>query len=80
MVYIFLNQNPNLGKFWRVLQWKILVYFMAIRSILRPIGILYGHLVHFEFLWYIFHRVGRVYPKNLSTFSKTLTRAHNVKT
>jgi hypothetical protein len=29
MVY-FQTENPNLGKFWRVLQWKMLVYFMYI--------------------------------------------------
>jgi hypothetical protein len=28
----FLTKNPNLGKFWRVLQWKILVYFMTFWS------------------------------------------------
>jgi hypothetical protein len=32
---IFLKQNPNLGKFWRVLKWKMLVYF------------LYSHLEYF---------------------------------
>jgi hypothetical protein len=26
----FQTKNPNLGKFWRALQWKILVYFMTI--------------------------------------------------
>jgi hypothetical protein len=30
----FQTKNPDLGKFWRVLQWKILVYFMTIWSIL----------------------------------------------
>jgi hypothetical protein len=24
----FRTKNPNLGNFWRVLQWKMLVYFM----------------------------------------------------
>jgi hypothetical protein len=24
----FRTKNPNLGKFWRVLQWKMLAYFM----------------------------------------------------
>jgi hypothetical protein len=24
----FQTENPKLGKFWRVLQWKMLVYFM----------------------------------------------------
>jgi hypothetical protein len=26
----FQTINPNIGKFWRVLQWKMLVYFTAI--------------------------------------------------
>jgi hypothetical protein len=26
----FQTQNPKLGKFWRILLWKILVYFMTI--------------------------------------------------
>jgi hypothetical protein len=28
-IVCFQTKNPNLGKFWRVLQWKMLVYFMA---------------------------------------------------
>jgi hypothetical protein len=27
------------------MKWKMLVYYMAIWNILRPIGIFYGHLV-----------------------------------
>jgi hypothetical protein len=45
MVY-FQTQNPNLGKFWSVLQSKMLVYFMAIRNIF------FGHLVYFMAIWY----------------------------
>jgi hypothetical protein len=30
---LFSNQNPNLGKFWRALDWKMLMYFMAIWNI-----------------------------------------------
>jgi hypothetical protein len=26
----FQDKNPNLGKFWRVLDWTMLMYFMAI--------------------------------------------------
>jgi hypothetical protein len=26
----FQTKNPNVGKFWRALKWKMLVYFMAI--------------------------------------------------
>jgi hypothetical protein len=43
----FQTKDPNLGKFWRVLQWKMLVYFMRIWSILRQIGLFYAHLVYF---------------------------------
>jgi hypothetical protein len=42
---VFLTKNPNFGKFWTALEWKMLVYFMAIWNILRPSGIFYGHLV-----------------------------------
>jgi hypothetical protein len=44
----FQTQNPNLCKFWRVLQWKMLVYFTASWSILWPFGI------YFMVVWYIF--------------------------
>jgi hypothetical protein len=44
MVY-FQTQNPNFGNFFSVLQWKVLVYFMAIWSILRPFDIFCDHLV-----------------------------------
>jgi hypothetical protein len=32
----FLTKNPNLGKFWRAWEWKMLVYFIAF-------GIFDGH-------------------------------------
>jgi hypothetical protein len=32
MVY-FQAKNPNLGKFWRALDWKMFTYLMAIRNI-----------------------------------------------
>jgi hypothetical protein len=44
MVY-FQTKNPNLGKLWRVLQWKMLLYFMSIWYILLQIGIFYGDLI-----------------------------------
>jgi hypothetical protein len=43
--------------FGRILQWKMLVYFMTIWSIhciwhiLWPFGIFYGYLVHFTPFW-----------------------------
>jgi hypothetical protein len=57
MVY-FQTKDPNLGKFWRVWQWKMLVVFRAILSILQTNGIVYGHLVHFVVICYIFSCVG----------------------
>jgi hypothetical protein len=59
---IFSNQNPILGKFLRVLQWKMLVYFMAIWSIcVQPIGIFYCHLVYFIVIWYTLLPFGILY-------------------
>jgi hypothetical protein len=60
MVY-FQTKNPNLGKFLRALDWKMLIYFMAIWNIFRTFGIFYvfyDHLVHFTFIWYIFSGYG----------------------
>jgi hypothetical protein len=51
----FQNKDTNLGKFWRVLQWKVLIYFMAIRPILRPLGI-------FVVIWYILWLFGIFSP------------------
>jgi hypothetical protein len=57
MVY-FQTKNFNLGKFLMVLQWKMLVYFMVIWSILGPfwsilwsVGIFYGNLVYLKKIW-----------------------------
>jgi hypothetical protein len=46
-VAYFLTKNPKMGTFRRVLQWKILVNFIAILYILLPFGIFCGHLVYF---------------------------------
>jgi hypothetical protein len=48
MVY-FQAKNPNFGKFWRSLGWKLLIYleyFTDIRNILCPFGTFCVHLVH----------------------------------
>jgi hypothetical protein len=52
----FQTKIPNLGKFWRVLQWKMLVY------------VFYGHLVHVMVFWYILFTFG-VFCGNLVYFS-----------
>jgi hypothetical protein len=57
MVY-FQTKNPNLGRFWRALYWKMTIYFMAIWNISWTFGIFYDHLVHFVFIWYILSGFG----------------------
>jgi hypothetical protein len=71
----FSNQksNPNLSKFWKILQCKMLIYFTAIRSILLPFGIhslwpfgvVSGHLVYFMVIWYVgmFSRFGMLHQE-----------------
>jgi hypothetical protein len=46
----FLTKNPNLGKFWKAVDWKILIHFMTIWNILPTFGIFYDHSVHFVFI------------------------------
>jgi hypothetical protein len=48
----FQTKNANLGKFWRALDWKMLIYIMAIWNILQTFGVFYDHLVHFFLFWY----------------------------
>jgi hypothetical protein len=57
MVYLH-PKNPNLGTFWRALEWKILAHFMAIWYFLRISGIFYYHVLHFVALWYILPHFG----------------------
>jgi hypothetical protein len=57
MVY-FQTKNTNLGKFWKVLQWKMFGIFRAIMSTLQPNGLFYGDLVHFVVIWYILWSFG----------------------
>jgi hypothetical protein len=52
-----------LGKFLRDLQRKMLVYFIAIWSILRPFGIYCGHLVHFKVSLVYFSRFGMLHQE-----------------
>jgi hypothetical protein len=53
------------------LQLKILVYFMTIWSIIRPLEIFYGHLVYFVVIWYISPRLAFCTKKNLATLGPT---------
>jgi hypothetical protein len=63
----FQTKNPNLGKFWRDLQSKILVYVTVIWHILRPFGIFCGHLAYLMVIWYIFPILVCCTKKNLAT-------------
>jgi uncharacterized membrane protein YczE len=62
------TKNPNLSKFWRVLEWKKLVYSVANQNILWTFGTLYGHLA----IWYIFLRFGLLCQKNLPTLVQAM--------
>jgi hypothetical protein len=44
--YIFRPKIAIWVKVWRALQWKMLVYFMDIWSILRPFDIFCDHLIY----------------------------------
>jgi hypothetical protein len=46
MVY-FRTKNPNLGKFWRALDWKVLIYLMANWNSLWALGIFWSILCSF---------------------------------
>jgi hypothetical protein len=75
---MFSNENPKLGKFWRVLQWKILAYFMSLWYILRLIGMFYCYLVYFMVIWYIFPVLVCCSKKNLSTLARSQTYGREV--
>jgi hypothetical protein len=66
MVY-FRTKNPNLGKFWMALEWKMFVYFMVIWNILRPFGIPYGQEVMLWSFDKIFPILVYCVKKNLAT-------------
>jgi hypothetical protein len=66
----FQTKNPNFGNFWRVLQWKMLVYFIAFWSNLRPFGIIFAHLVYFVAIWYVLLPFGGIFYGYLVYFSR----------
>jgi hypothetical protein len=57
MVYLQ-TKIANLGIFWRALDWKMLIYLIAIWNILRTFEIFCDHLVHFVLIWHIFSGFG----------------------
>jgi hypothetical protein len=57
MMDYFQTRNPNLGKFWRFLQWKMMVYWAM--SVYFP-AIWYIPIMD---TWYIFTRFGMLYQE-----------------
>jgi hypothetical protein len=69
MVY-FQTKNLNLVKFWRAFEWKMLLYFMPIWSILWSFG-------NFVVIWYIFSpALVHWVKKNLATLARQASRTH----
>jgi hypothetical protein len=67
-----------LVKFWRILQWKMMVYFMGTWSISPSFVIFYGHLESCVVIWYIFSRFGILYQDksgNPAFFLPTIVRS-----
>jgi hypothetical protein len=64
----FQTKKTNLGKFWMVWKWKMLVYFMDIWCILWKFGIFYGHLVYFMDIWDILWSFGIFYEHWVHVF------------
>jgi hypothetical protein len=62
MVY-FQTKKPNLGKFWRALEWNMLVFFVHLKYI-KGICIFYAKVV---VIWYIFPILVNCVKKNLAT-------------
>jgi hypothetical protein len=54
----FQSKNPNLRKFFRVSDWKMLIYLVAVWNILWPFGMLCDHSVQIVLIWYIFSFFG----------------------
>jgi hypothetical protein len=65
----FQTKNPNLGKIWRVLEWKMFIYFMANWNILLIFGIFNEHLHNFMLIWHIFPGLVHVPGKILQPLS-----------
>jgi hypothetical protein len=61
----FQTKNPNLGNFWRALDWKMLIYFMAICNI-------NGHLGSFMAIWYNLCSFGTFFAVLVSCTEKNL--------
>jgi hypothetical protein len=59
MVY-FQAKNSNLGKIWMTLDWKLLIYFMAIWNILQTFEIFYDILCSFGTFFRFWYHVPKI--------------------
>jgi hypothetical protein len=73
----FQTKTPNLGKFLRDLDWKMLIYFMAVHYKLWTFGKFYDHLGNFVLIWYIFPVLVPQTKKNLATLLGTYSVSTN---
>jgi hypothetical protein len=77
MVY-FQTKNPNLGKFWRALDGKMLVQVFYHLEYLDHLEYFHGYLGNFLAIWYILYSLGTfsgfgiMYQKNLATLMSLL--------
>jgi hypothetical protein len=62
---LFLDQK--LGQSWRVMQWKMLEYFIDIWTVLRLFGLVYGHLENLGKFGAFFPVLVCCIEKNLAT-------------
>jgi hypothetical protein len=65
----FQTRNPDLGKFWRILQWKMLIYLMTIWSIIRQFNLFVVCIL--MVVWHIFTLLVCCANKNLATLVVT---------
>jgi hypothetical protein len=60
----FHTKNPTLGRFWRVLQWKMLLrYIYGHLVYFTAIWLVCGLLIYFKNIWYIFSLLGLLYQE-----------------
>jgi hypothetical protein len=59
--FCFQTKNLNLGKFWRALDWKKFICFIAIWNILWRFEVFNDHLVHFSIHLVHFFGFGKIW-------------------
>jgi hypothetical protein len=64
---VFFQTETSNFDFLRALDWKTLIYFMAIWNIVWTFVIFYDHSVHCVFIWYIFPVFVSCAQENLAT-------------